>query len=65
MAPVSAPGGDPRMPLSRKLRRRGSSVTVAIPHDLCVMMSWSPGEAVEIEVVGRDAIVIRRPAKAP
>ena len=47
------------MALTRRLRNRGRSVTVTIPHDLVRMMEIRPGDEVEIEALGRDQLLLR------
>jgi bifunctional DNA-binding transcriptional regulator/antitoxin component of YhaV-PrlF toxin-antitoxin module len=60
-----AVGEAPSMALTRTVRSRGSSLVVAIPHDLARMMDWRPGQVVEFESVGRDALLIRAQRSPP
>ena len=48
------------MPLVRKVRSRGCSLCVVIPHDLAAMMGLLAGDEVEIETLGRDQVLLRR-----
>jgi AbrB family looped-hinge helix DNA binding protein len=47
------------MPLVRKVRARSNSVAVTIPKAIAESLEWSAGTLVEIEVVGRDSLVLR------
>lgn len=47
------------MALVRKLRARGASLTVAVPSDLVRMLELHPGDAVEIQALGHDQLLLR------
>jgi hypothetical protein len=47
------------MALTRTVRSRGSSLVVAIPRDLARMMDVRAGQLLELEVVGRDSILLK------
>ncbi len=40
------------MGLTRKLRRVGNSLTVAIPAQLAVLMGWAAGDQIEFDYLG-------------
>ncbi len=52
------------MTLLRRVRKRGSSLTVVIPAHLASMLAWRPEDYLEITVAG-DSLVLRRAREAP
>jgi antitoxin component of MazEF toxin-antitoxin module len=56
------------MALMRKVRARGATLVVAVPHDLAQMLELGPGDSISFDVLGREQLllrVVRRPAAPP
>jgi antitoxin component of MazEF toxin-antitoxin module len=49
------------MPVTRKLRRRGRSVSLPIPKTLLELLQWSDSTVVDIEIAGNLLMVRGRP----
>lgn len=47
------------MPLVRKVRKRSNSVALTIPAAIAASLDWRNGTEVEIELAGRDSILVR------
>ncbi len=48
------------MPLTRKTRKVGSSLMVAIPAQLAQLLDIEAGDVLEFDVIGRDALRVTK-----
>ncbi len=49
------------MGLTRKLRKVGNSLTIAIPSQLAVLMGWTRGNEIEFDYLG-DSLRLKKSA---
>ncbi len=47
------------MPLERKVRVHGSSLTIVIPHDVAKMLDLAVGDSFAFEVIGRESMALK------
>lgn len=57
--------GAPKVPLTRKLRRRGHSLAVVLPADLVAMLGWTETDEIQFETIGSDQVLLRRRSRPP